>query len=184
MTDTQQHVTDHPLDAPTDEMVLANEKVLDKLRDDSYMAIPGFDALFFRNLANIAELTGGKFAANLQRANPDSPWEGSTWHMHHCDLQYSYILSGTAKFEFEGLGIVEMKAGDALYQPPNNRHREFEISPDFEVFQIVSPATFETTHFNWDEETGSWKAIRADTLDEEEIARQRELGQANRPTTD
>ena len=54
------------------------------------------------------------------------------------------VLNGWAEFEYEGQGVRKIEKGDVIYQRPGIRHREVTCSEDFEVLEIVSPASFET----------------------------------------
>ena len=64
--------------------------------------------------------------------------------MHECTFQFVLVLNGWAEFEYEGVGVRRIEAGDALLQTPLLKHREIACSEDFEVLEIVAPANFET----------------------------------------
>jgi len=99
----------------------------------------------YRDLG-INAATGGDYVAHIIRCNGNKdPDDVQQWHIHECDFQYVQVLAGTAKFEYEGHGIHILKQGDVVLQPPSIKHREIEVSEDFEVLEIVSPADF-TTH--------------------------------------
>jgi len=66
------------------------------------------------------------------------------WHVHDCKWQFSMVLNGWARFEYEGQGVRTIRKGDCINQIPLIKHREIECSEDFEVLEIVSPAEFET----------------------------------------
>ena len=65
-------------------------------------------------------------------------------HYHDVNVQFVYVLKGSAVFEYEGIGRVHMKAGTCFYQPPRIRHREIRHSPDLTMIEFVSPAKFRT----------------------------------------
>ena len=85
----------------------------------------------------------GKVVAHVIRARPGKAPHGQ-WHRHNCQLQFVYVLKGSAVFEYEGVGKVKMKAGSCFYQPPGIRHREISHSKDLELIEIVAPANFKT----------------------------------------
>jgi quercetin dioxygenase-like cupin family protein len=55
-----------------------------------------------------------------------------------------YVLKGWATFEYEGIGVITVKPGDCVHQPPGIVHREIEHSDDLELLEVVLPADFKT----------------------------------------
>ena len=96
----------------------------------------------YRDLG-IARSTRGKVVAHVIRARPGKAPHGE-WHWHDVDVQFVYVLKGSAVFEYEGIGRVTMKAGTCFYQPPRIRHREIRHSKDLEMIEFVAPAKFKT----------------------------------------
>ena len=96
----------------------------------------------YRDLG-IEKATRGKVVAHVIRARPGKAPHGQ-WHRHNCNVQFVYVLKGSAVFEYEGVGRVTMKAGSCFYQPPGIRHREIRHSRDLEMIEIVAPAKFKT----------------------------------------
>ena len=96
----------------------------------------------YRDLG-IKRASRGKAVAHVIRARPGKAPHGQ-WHKHNCQLQFVYVLKGSAVFEYEGVGKVTMKAGSCFYQPPGIRHREISHSKDLELIEVVAPATFRT----------------------------------------
>ena len=98
----------------------------------------------YRDLG-VKAATGGDYIAHVIRANGRTdPDAVSEWHVHDCNFQLVQVLRGWATFEYEGEGRHTIRAGDCVLQPPGIKHREIEVSPDFEVLEIVSPANFAT----------------------------------------
>src|SRR6185436_5587481 len=96
----------------------------------------------YRDLGS-QQATRGKVVAHVIRARPGKAPHGE-WHWHDVDVQFVYVLKGSAVFEYEGIGRVTMKPGTCFYQPPRIRHREIRHSSDLELLEIVSPAKFRT----------------------------------------
>jgi quercetin dioxygenase-like cupin family protein len=96
----------------------------------------------YRDLG-IEKATRGKVVAHVIRARPGKAPHGQ-WHRHDCDVQFVYVLKGSAVFEYEGVGRVTMRAGTCFYQPPGIRHREIRHSKDLTMIEIVAPARFKT----------------------------------------
>ena len=96
----------------------------------------------YRDLG-IKRATRGKVVAHVIRARPGKAPHGE-WHWHDVDIQFVYVLKGSAVFEYEGIGRVTMKAGTCFYQPPRIRHREIRHSRNLEMIEVVSPARFKT----------------------------------------
>jgi mannose-6-phosphate isomerase-like protein (cupin superfamily) len=97
----------------------------------------------YRDLG-IKGATGGRIVAHVIRARAGKAPHGE-WHLHHCRVQFVYVLKGWVQFEYEGIGKVTMKAGSCFYQPPRIRHREIRHSRNLEMIEVVSPARFKTS---------------------------------------
>src|SRR3954462_6355324 len=96
----------------------------------------------YRDLG-IKQATLGKVVAHVIRARPGKAPHGE-WHWHDVDVQFVYVLKGSAVFEYEGIGRVTMKPGTCFYQPPRIRNREIRHSKDLQLLEIVSPAASES----------------------------------------
>ena len=96
----------------------------------------------YRDLG-IKRASRNKVVAHVIRARASKAPHGE-WHYHDCNVQFVYVLKGSAVFEYEGIGRVHMKAGTCFYQPPRIRHREIRHSPDLKMIEFVSPAKFRT----------------------------------------
>lgn len=96
----------------------------------------------YRDLG-IQRATSGKVVAHVIRARPGKAPHGK-WHRHDTDVQFVYVIKGSAVFEYEGVGRVTMRAGTCFYQPPGIRHREIRHSKDLEMLEVVAPARFRT----------------------------------------
>ncbi|MDF1792046.1 MAG: cupin domain-containing protein [Thalassobaculaceae bacterium] len=98
----------------------------------------------YRDLG-VKDATNGDYVAHIVKANgKKSTDEVQHWHVHDCDFQMVYVLKGWAKFEYAGEGVHTLREGDCINQRPLIPHREIECSPDMELLEIVSPASFET----------------------------------------
>ncbi|MFQ5954499.1 MAG: cupin domain-containing protein [Kiloniellales bacterium] len=96
----------------------------------------------YRDLG-VREATAGKVLAHVIRAN--EPCAGPMgYHSHQLDFQMVYMLKGSSRMYFEDVGEIEVKAGDAWFQPPGVRHEVLDYSDDFEVLEITMPADFAT----------------------------------------
>ena len=106
---------------------------------------PGLRKMFDYRDLGVKAATNGDYVAHIIRANgKKDPDAVQHWHIHHCTFQFVMVLNGWAEFEYEGQGVRKIEKGDVIYQRPGIRHREIACSEDFEVLEIVSPASFET----------------------------------------
>jgi mannose-6-phosphate isomerase-like protein (cupin superfamily) len=144
-----------PLPERTPEMVLATRDMFQDATADSFRSLPGFEAAEIRE-CDIGKVAAGDVRVSVLRAKPGYKWVGSPWHMHHYNFSVTYVLKGWADFEFEGVGKLRLGAGTVMDQPALNRHREGEMSEDFEAVVFHSPAVFGTTAFLYNEETGEY----------------------------
>lgn len=110
------------------------------------------DSFEYRDLG-IKESTHGDIIAHVIRAaKPFSgDGDGTGTHRHSCNWQLVYVLRGWARFHYDGVGEVTIKAGSCVNQPPGIRHNLLEYSDDFEVLEIVSPADFGTEDIDAEE---------------------------------
>ena len=151
-------VLDLPLPPITSEFQLERPECIMKETPDSYQPIPGHEDVRIRTLP-IGKLSNGAIGvvAIKQTGGPGKP--PSPWHYHNWDHQLAYITKGWGLFEFEGLGIVKVEAGTFLYQLPRVRHREIEVSEDFEGIEITLPAKTDTFGFIPDPQSGQWSTF-------------------------
>lgn len=106
---------------------------------------PGLREIFDYRDLGIKDATKGDYIAHLIRANGKKVQDKvQEWHVHDCDFQFVLVLKGWATFEYEGIGVKTLRAGDCIHQVPRIKHREIAVSDDYEVLEIVSPANFAT----------------------------------------
>ena len=70
--------------------------------------------------------------------------EPTGWHIHLCEGQFVYMLSGWVELEFAGGKTVRIEAGDSAYIPGNTPHNEIATSDTFELLEISVPADMGT----------------------------------------
>jgi quercetin dioxygenase-like cupin family protein len=56
------------------------------------------------------------------------PGTSVPWHIHPDAHEFDYAISGTLTLEIEGEPKRELKAGEAVYVPPNVVHRGMNLS--------------------------------------------------------
>jgi quercetin dioxygenase-like cupin family protein len=44
------------------------------------------------------------------------------WHIHPNGQEITYVVEGEQTFEIDGIGTKVVKAGEAIYTPPNTPH--------------------------------------------------------------
>jgi quercetin dioxygenase-like cupin family protein len=138
-------------------MIMARPEMFQAVTPESFRASPGFDASDIRE-CDLGHINGGDVRVTIVRAKPGFKWVGSPWHLHDYNFSITYIIKGWADFEFEGVGQIRLDAGTIMHQPAMNRHREGEMSEDFEGVAFHSPAVFGTTAFLYDEATGIYQS--------------------------
>ena len=70
--------------------------------------------------------------------------EPTGWHIHLCEGQFVYMLSGWVELEFAGGKTVRIEAGDSAYIPGDTPHNEIATSDTFELLEISVPADMGT----------------------------------------
>jgi len=65
------------------------------------------------------------------------------WHVHKCQAQLVYMLSGWVDLEFADLK-VRIQAGDSIMIPGDTPHNETGTSDTFELLEVSVPADMGT----------------------------------------
>jgi len=65
------------------------------------------------------------------------------WHVHKCEMQLVYMLSGWIDLEFPDRK-VRLKAGDSIMIPGDTPHNETGTSDAFELLEVSVPADMGT----------------------------------------
>ena len=98
----------------------------------------------YRDLG-VAKATQGVVQAHVIRLiAPCVPAEVSKRHYHDVDFQLIYMLKGWMKGEYEGHGVITLRAGSCWIQPSGIKHTVLDYSEDCEMLEIILPAEFDT----------------------------------------
>ena len=100
-------------------------------------AVPGRERTFFVSpeLAGVDDLLAGVIRYASGAASP--------LHLHlNCEHFY-FILEGRGTIETDG-GVHEVKAGDLIFIPAEDKHRLRAVDPLF-YFELQAPNRFKTT---------------------------------------
>ena len=65
------------------------------------------------------------------------------WHVHKCEAQFVYMLSGWVELEFADRK-VRLNAGDSMLIPGDTPHNETGTSDTFELLEVSLPADMGT----------------------------------------
>jgi mannose-6-phosphate isomerase-like protein (cupin superfamily) len=99
------------------------------------------DFFTYRDLGVTAG-SGGAMRAQIT-AGRDGMTRPTGWHVHLCQGQFVYLLSGWIDLEFADRK-VRLTAGDSVYIPGNTPHNETGASENFELLEISIPADMGT----------------------------------------
>ena len=100
------------------------------------------DWMKYRELG-VTEASGGKIRAQVTSASQGLS-EPTGWHVHHCEGQLVYMLSGWVDLEFAGGKVVRIEEGDSMYIPGGTPHNEIATSEGFELVEVSVPADMGT----------------------------------------
>ena len=110
---------------------------------DAVFKRDGLRSFFEYRDLDLVGLTEGRIEAHITRCS--AAQQGSTGrHYHTMDAQLLYLIRGTARVDFEGVGVVTLEAGDFLHVPNGLVHDVIEVSADYELLSIHIPAKFAT----------------------------------------
>ena len=68
----------------------------------------------------------------------------SGWHLHRCDMQFLYVVSGAIHIAFSPDRIFRFEAGDSLMIPGGTIHMELGGDEGVEVIEVSVPAEMGT----------------------------------------
>jgi len=109
---------------------------------DNANYVAGRRAFFKYRDLGVTEGTNGFMRAQVTSAEQGMSKE-TGWHIHKCEAQLVYMLSGWVDLEFEDRK-VRIKAGDSIMIPGNTPHNETETSDTFELLEVSIPAEMGT----------------------------------------
>lgn len=66
------------------------------------------------------------------------------WHIHKCEGQFVYMLSGWLDLQFADGETVRLEEGDSVYIPGYLPHNEIRTSDEFELLEFSVPAEMGT----------------------------------------
>ena len=108
---------------------------------------PGLRSFMEYRDLGIADATHGKMRAHIVRVKQGGDTHElhtTGLHRHEYDFQMFYVLKGTIKFVYEGVGERTFGPGDCVLQPAGIVHNELECTDDLEILEIYSPAVHPT----------------------------------------
>ncbi len=104
--------------------------------------VSGRRAFFKYRDLGVTRATGGKLRAQVTSAEAGMS-QPTGWHIHKCEAQLVYMLSGWIDLEFEDRK-VRVQAGDSIMIPGNTPHNETGTSDTFELLEVSVPADMGT----------------------------------------
>ncbi len=104
--------------------------------------VAGRRAFFRYRDLGVTEGTNGFMRAQVTSAEQGMS-QPTGWHVHKCQAQLVYMLSGWIDLEFEDRK-VRIQAGDSIMIPGNTPHNEIGTSDTFELLEVSVPADMGT----------------------------------------
>jgi quercetin dioxygenase-like cupin family protein len=104
--------------------------------------VAGRRAFFKYRDLGVTDGTNGFMRAQVTSAEQGMS-KPTGWHIHKCQAQFVYMLSGWVDLEFEDRK-VRINAGDSIMIPGGTPHNETGTSDQFELLEISVPADMGT----------------------------------------
>lgn len=95
----------------------------------------------YRDLG-VTAATQGRMRAQVTKAEQGMS-KPTGWHVHKCEAQLVYMLSGWVDLEFADRK-VRLSAGDSMLIPGDTPHNETGTSDTFELLEVSIPADMGT----------------------------------------
>lgn len=105
--------------------------------------VAGRRAFFKYRDLGVTGATGGRLRAQVTSAEAGLS-KPTGWHVHKCEAQLVYMLSGWVELEFAGEPPCRLEAGDSILIPGNTPHNEIRTSVAFELLEVSLPAEMST----------------------------------------
>jgi mannose-6-phosphate isomerase-like protein (cupin superfamily) len=113
---------------------------------DNAKYVSGRRAFFKYRDLGVTEGTNGFMRAQVTSAEQGMS-KPTGWHVHKCEAQLVYVLSGWIDLEFADRK-VRIGAGDSIMIPGNTPHNETGTSDMFELLEVSVPAEMGTEACN------------------------------------
>ena len=104
--------------------------------------VAGRRAFFKYRDLGVTDATQGFMRAQVTSAEQGMS-KPTGWHVHKCQAQFVYILSGWIDLEFADRK-VRIGAGDSIMIPGDTPHNETGTSDTFELLEVSIPADMGT----------------------------------------
>lgn len=102
--------------------------------------VPGALAGFVYRDLGLTKASYGKLSAQLVRLAGKPEAAFSDWRAYDVDFHFFYIRKGSCRMENEAGQSMKLDTGVAAWQPPLLRHRLYDFSPDFEMYEMFGQA--------------------------------------------
>jgi mannose-6-phosphate isomerase-like protein (cupin superfamily) len=109
---------------------------------DNAKYVSGRRAFFKYRDLGVTDSTNGFMRAQVTSAEQGMS-KPTGWHVHKCEAQLVYVLSGWVDLEFADRK-VRIGAGDSIMIPGNTPHNETGTSDAFELLEVSVPAEMGT----------------------------------------
>lgn len=119
----------------------AGREVVVSLADKPVFAAGRRAWVKYRELG-LTEATGGGMRAQVIHAGTAN--ESTGWHLHRCDVQFLYVMSGAISIAFSPRRIIRLGAGDSIMIPGGTIHMELGAPEGVEVLEVSIPADMAT----------------------------------------
>ena len=128
---------------PIDNSLVQPDNEIAVAKADNPEMVPGRrDFLQYRELG-VTKASEGKIRAQVTSAS-EGLSEETGWHVHLCEGQFVYMLSGWVDLEFGGGRKERVGPGDSIYIPGGTPHNETATSDAFELLEVSIPADMGT----------------------------------------
>ena len=104
--------------------------------------VEGRRAFFKYRDLGVTAATHGRIRAQVTKAEQGMS-EPTGWHVHKCEAQLVYMLSGWVDLVFADRK-VRLSAGDSMLIPGDTPHNETGTSDTFELLEVSVPADMGT----------------------------------------
>ncbi|MBC8238844.1 MAG: cupin domain-containing protein [Alphaproteobacteria bacterium] len=126
----------------TGDSATADQEVFISKGDNPQMVPGRRDFMQYRELG-VTAASQGRIRAQITSSSAGLS-EPTGWHVHLCEGQLVYMLSGWVDLEFAGGRVERLSAGDSMYVPGDTPHNEIATSDAFELIEVSIPADMGT----------------------------------------
>ncbi|WP_330212012.1 cupin domain-containing protein [Pseudomonas sp. Z18(2022)] len=106
--------------------------------------VPGRRSWVTYRELGVTDASHGEMRAQVIQSEGGGDTKSTGWHLHHCDMQFLYVMSGAINIAFTPEHVVRLAQGDSIMIPGGTVHTELGEPGGVNVLELSLPADMGT----------------------------------------